>query len=160
MCLIYIRRMYNHAPLGYPCPFCAIAAGDLDSQGVVYRTRRAAAFIAKHQYPRNLGNTLVIPIEHHENVYDLPLSLTQDIHQLVRAVALAQKALFACDGISTRQHNEPWGSQDVWHYHVHVTPRFENDGFYENMHMARQVMPLQERAELARRLSALVERLV
>lgn len=150
--------MYNHAPPDYKCPFCAIAAGDLDPQGVIYRTHRATAFIAKHQYPRNLGNTLVVPIEHHENVYDLPLNLAQDIHQLVRAVALAQKALFSCEGISIRQHNEPWGSQDVWHYHVHITPRFENDGFYETLHTARQIMSLQDRAQLATRLSEMVGR--
>lgn len=152
--------MYNHAPPDYRCPFCAIAAGDLDSQGVIVRSPRAIAFIAKHQYARNLGNTLVIPSEHHENIYDLPPSLAEDIHKLVRAVALAQKALFQCDGISIRQHNEPWGSQDVWHYHAHVTPRFKDDGFYETLHSAGQVMPLQERAELAARLGELVNRFV
>jgi len=37
---------------------------------------------------------------------------------------------YSCDGISTRQHNEPFGNQDVWHYHVHVFPRYENDNLY------------------------------
>lgn len=38
---------------------------------------------------------------------------------------------YGCDGISTRQHNEPDGDQDVWHYHVHVFPRYRGDGLYE-----------------------------
>ena len=35
-----------------------------------------------------------------------------------------------CDGVSSRQHNEPAGNQDVWHYHLHVFPRWENDKLY------------------------------
>jgi len=35
-----------------------------------------------------------------------------------------------CDGVSTRQHNEPAGNQDTWHYHVHVFPRYIDDGLY------------------------------
>jgi hypothetical protein len=35
---------------------------------------------------------------------------------------------FGCEGISTRQHNGPAGNQDVWHFHLHVFPRYPNDG--------------------------------
>jgi histidine triad (HIT) family protein len=40
------------------------------------------------------------------------------------------KAVFGCDGISTRQHNEPGAMQEVWHYHLHVFPRWEGDDLY------------------------------
>jgi histidine triad (HIT) family protein len=40
------------------------------------------------------------------------------------------KAAFECDGISTRQHNEPGGMQEVWHFHLHVFPRWEGDDLY------------------------------
>jgi CTP-dependent riboflavin kinase len=59
------------------------------------------------------------------------------------------KAAYTCDGISTRQHNEPGGYQDVWHYHVHVTPRYMDDGFYSSR---REFMPAPERAKHAARL--------
>jgi diadenosine tetraphosphate (Ap4A) HIT family hydrolase len=49
--------------------------------------------------------------------------------QAIRDTALALKTAFDCPGVSTRQHNEPAGNQDVWHLHVHVFPRFESDGF-------------------------------
>ena len=45
-------------------------------------------------------------------------------------MALTMKVVYSCDGISTRQHNEPAGNQDVWHYHLHVTPRYKDDVFY------------------------------
>jgi len=40
------------------------------------------------------------------------------------------KQAWKCDGVSTRQHNEPAGNQDVWHYHMHVFPRWDNDDLY------------------------------
>jgi hypothetical protein len=64
-------------------------------------------------------------------------------------VAMALKAVCSCDGVSTRQHNEPAGSQDVWHYHLHVTPRYEDDGFYATQ---REFMPVDQRARHAEKL--------
>jgi len=40
---------------------------------------------------------------------------------------------YGCAGISTRQHNEPAGDQSVWHYHVHVSPRFPADNLYRSL---------------------------
>ena len=46
--------------------------------------------------------------------------------------ALTQNSsVYKGDGVSTRQHNEPAGNQDVWHYHLHVFPRYQDDAFYE-----------------------------
>lgn len=81
-------------------------------------------------WPANPGSLLVIPVAHHENVFDLPAELGTPIQRAVRDAAVALKTAFGCDGISTRQHNEPAGNQDVWHYHVHVFPRWEGDGLY------------------------------
>ena len=53
-----------------------------------------------------------------------------EIHETARRIALALKDAYSCDGISTRQHNEPGGNQEVWHYHVHVFPRYAGDGLY------------------------------
>ena len=40
------------------------------------------------------------------------------------------KTAYGCEGISTRQHNEPAGMQEVWHFHLHVFPRYLDDGLY------------------------------
>ena len=127
--------MSSHAPSDYVCPFCDIVAGRFENtvtneQDVVLRTSAATAFVASHQWPNNAGHVLVIPNDHHENLYALPASLAEPIHETVRRVALALKVAFECPGVSTRQHNEPAGGQDVWHYHVHVFPRYHGDGLY------------------------------
>lgn len=73
-------------------------------------------------------------------------------------MALALKQIYGCDGISTRQHNEPSGSQDVWHYHEHVTPRFLNDALYGQIE-TRLFMPVDERAEHAVNVRAVIQQL-
>lgn len=126
--------MYNHAPEGYDCPFCRLAQGEATSvssqDDVIYHDDDVTAFMAAGWWPNNRGHVLVVPTEHYENLYDLPPELGTPIQRVSRDVALAFKATYRCDGVSTRQHNEPDGNQDVWHYHVHVFPRFRNDNLY------------------------------
>lgn len=126
--------MYNHAPKDYVCPFCLIAQG-FDSartsqQDVIFRDDFVTAFIPSHFWENNKGHVIIIPNRHFENIYDLPNKLGAHIHRTARQVALALKECYQCEGISTRQHNEPAGNQDVWHYHLHVFPRYEGDNLY------------------------------
>jgi len=149
--------LYNHAPLDYVCPFCALVANmeheHLLSRrdDIVLSRGSVTAFIGLRQWPNNPGGVIVIPNEHFENIYDLPAHLAVEIHAVAQAIAIAMKAAFGCDGVSTRQHNEPAGNQDVWHYHLHVTPRYTGDNFYGTR---GENMPAPQRAELAQRLTA------
>ncbi|WP_205328022.1 HIT family protein [Glycomyces sp. YM15] len=61
---------------------------------------------------------------------DTPADAYRAVGELVREVAVAIRATYGCDGVSTRQYNEPAGNQDVWHLHVHVFPRYEGDRLY------------------------------
>ena len=90
------------------------------------------AFIAARWWPNNRGHVLVVPTEHYENLYDLPASSGHAVHDLVQRVAVAMRQSYGCDGTSTRQHNEPAGGQDTWHFHVHVFPRYEGDELYSS----------------------------
>ncbi|WP_152365511.1 HIT family protein [Microlunatus speluncae] len=123
--------MYNHEPADYDCPFCredpARATRPLE---ILRRYQRVTVRLNPKWWPNNPGSALVVPHDHHENVYDLPADLGTPMQQAIRDTALALKTAFDCAGVSTRQHNEPAGNQDVWHYHLHVFPRFRDDGLY------------------------------
>ena len=130
--------MYNHAPDGYDCPFCRVAQKQ-EAEGthtkrsdVVWRDEWVTAFIAAHWWENNPGHVLIVPNRHIENLYDLPPDLSAKVHTLEREVALAFKKVYGCDGTSSRQHNEPAGYQDVWHYHLHVFPRYVGDQLYRS----------------------------
>ncbi|MEJ7584409.1 MAG: HIT family protein [Acidimicrobiales bacterium] len=143
--------MFNHAPPDYRCPFCRnVATGESDYPlEILHRDEDVFVKLNPRSRPRNPGSALVIPVAHFENVYDLPSHLGAPMQRAVRDTAVAMKAAFGCDGVSTRQHNEPAGSQDVWHYHVHVFPRFTDD------ELDRSQAVLVDAAELRRRATDL-----
>jgi histidine triad (HIT) family protein len=148
--------VYNHAPAGYVCPFCRLAHGQ-DNPGwnqqsdVIYRGAQALAFIAPLWWEQNPAHAIIIPVPHIENLYDLTADLALAVHELTRQMALAFKQVYGCAGTSTRQHNEPAGNQEVFHYHVHVFPRYDGDNLYG---AARRMTTGAERAPYAARLRA------
>lgn len=149
--------MYTHAPEGYPCPFCLIVQDSLKSTNpeIVCQDDEITAFMSLHNWPNNLGHVLVIPNDHFENIYDLPVQLGSRIYQCARAVALAMKSAYGCAGITTRQHNEPAGGQEIWHYHLHVIPRYPGDEFYQTRLV---LVEAGLRRENARKLRAYLEK--
>jgi histidine triad (HIT) family protein len=145
--------MHNHAPENYDCPFCRLACGLNTSAStqhdVVYRDDAVTAFLSAGWWPNNPGHVLVAPNMHYENIFDLPPELGTPIQRVAREIAVAFKETYGCDGVSSRQHNEPAGDQDVWHYHLHVFPRYVDDHLY--LHRRRPSTP-QERHPYAVKL--------
>jgi histidine triad (HIT) family protein len=142
----------KNAPPGYDCPFCRLAASLPDpglESPVVLIERNIFAVIPLHHYAAIKGNCLIVPRHHYENVFDIPDDLGADFFRATRRLSVAMQKAFACEGISTRQHNGPAGDQDVWHYHLHVFPRSANDRLYAG---ERVLYAPQERMELAERL--------
>ncbi len=132
--------MQSHAPVGYRCPFCAIAKGiEADycltlKSDVFFEDGFTMAFIAAGGWKTNPGHALVIPKRHFENIYTIRDGYLARVNILARQVAIAIKTVYGCEGITIRQNNEPRGGQDIWHYHTHVIPRWTDDALTsENM---------------------------
>ncbi len=129
-------KSFSHNPHDYECPFCRIVSGgEKNNKGtkqrdIVYQNESVTAFIASKWWPNNKGHVLVVPNDHYENIYELPAEMAAEIHRAAQLISIGLKDTYNCDGISTRQHNEPAGNQDVWHYHLHVYPRYDGDDLY------------------------------
>ena len=149
----------TYAPPNYDCPFCRIARSDFGGSVIggaeadVLRTSDVTAFIGSHWWPRNERSVIVIPNAHFESIFDLPAEAAAQIHAVAQRVAAAMTSVYRCEGISTRQDNGPVGGQDVWHYHLHVLPRWHNDRLYERT-AERYRAPPHERASRAAMLRA------
>jgi histidine triad (HIT) family protein len=145
--------VYNHAPKDYICPFCRIVReiASAEIPDFIFQNDHISAFMSLQDAPKNLGHVLVVPNEHYENIFDLPVSIAAKIHEYSRAVAIAMKSAYHCDGISIRQHNEPAGGQDVWHYHVHIIPRYNGD---DPLLSEKVTTPENRRVEFAELLKA------
>ena len=59
---------------------------------------------------RNPGHVIVVPNAHAENMSALERDLAGEIHEAAHRVALALRQAYGCEGVSTRQHNEPRGA--------------------------------------------------
>jgi histidine triad (HIT) family protein len=142
--------MKSHAPNNYDCPLCRVVAGQEDGgETVVWRDEFCVAAIALHQQEATLGSLLLFPVQHHENIYLMPAKSGAHMFNATKLLAIALKQAFSCAGVTVRQNNEPAGGQDVWHYHVHITPRYEHEGELSNTLV---VAPATQRLELAARV--------
>ena len=88
------------------------------------------AFVAPRWWPNNGGHVLVVPNEHVETLYGISDEALGAVYATAKRVATAMKESYGCDGTSTRQHNDSGAGQDVFHFHVHVFPRYAGDDLY------------------------------
>ncbi len=145
--------MYNHAPVNYKCPICLGIAGIesddtmLKLADLVYKDDLVSVFINSFWIETAKGHVIVVPNEHYENIYDLPEDVGNRIALVVKKMALAMKKAYGCDGITTRQNNEPAGDQHAFHYHHHVFPRYDGDLF--NLNMTKKSIPSDPAERLA-----------
>jgi histidine triad (HIT) family protein len=147
--------MRSHEPPGYVCPFCALVAGgetEWNKQAdVVFRDDATTAFVSPKWWDAAPGHLLVIPNEHYENVHAIPDAALAAVYRTAKALAAALTSAGGSNGTSMRQHNEPGGGQDVWHFHVHVFPRRADDRLYER-NSETHVPTVEQRRILAARL--------
>ena len=74
--------------------------------------------------PLNMGHTLVIPKPHYVDIFDIPEKTLSQVHRVSKKTAFAVKKATSADGISIIHQNGKAAGQDIFHFHVHVIPRF------------------------------------
>jgi histidine triad (HIT) family protein len=107
------------------CIFCRIVAGEKPAVRVL-ETPTVLAFLDKS--PVQYGHTLVIPKTHHRNLLELPDSLWTEMGEACRRVAKAQQVALNAPGFNIGMNNFEAAGQVVFHAHLHVVPRYPNDG--------------------------------
>ena len=90
----------------------------------VYEDEHTLAFM--DVMPQSPGHTLVIPRSPAENLYDLDLAAGTAVLATVQKVAAAVRDAMQADGIMINQFNGPAAGQTVFHYHMHIVPRFDS----------------------------------
>jgi histidine triad (HIT) family protein len=106
------------------CIFCSIAAGDGPAQ-VVDQDDETVAFMDINPWTR--GHALVIPRGHSKNLYEIDDEDLSHAASAAKRLAIRMRDRLACDGVNLLNASEPAAWQTVWHFHIHVIPRYEND---------------------------------
>lgn len=106
------------------CIFCKIAAGEIPS-ATLYEDDDFRVILDLG--PASKGHALILPKEHYRNLYDI------DEEVVAKAMILAKKMVnkltkvLDCDGYNIVQNNEEYAGQSVFHFHMHLIPRYKGD---------------------------------
>jgi histidine triad (HIT) family protein len=131
------------------CLFCKIVAGEIPSHKID-EDDKTLAFMDINPWTR--GHSLVIPKEHSRNIYDANPDDLVAAHLTAQRVAQRMRERLECEGINVVQSSEPAAMQTIFHTHVHVLPRYSDDGFKLPVHP--QPAEQDELAQLAEQLRA------
>ena len=107
------------------CIFCKIAAGQIPSS-TIYEDSHFRVFLDIN--PATKGHCLIVPKEHFENIYDLDAETAGKAFVLATLISRALKNVLGCDGLNVVQNNGPAAGQSVFHFHMHLIPRYKDDG--------------------------------
>lgn len=106
------------------CIFCKIANGEIPS-ATVYEDEmfRVILDIA----PASKGHALILPKEHYADLFAVPDETAAASIVLAKKIMIRMKEIVGCDGYNLVQNNGMAAGQTVFHYHVHMIPRFSGD---------------------------------
>jgi len=107
------------------CLFCKIIEGKIPCTKV-YENDKVLAFLDIS--PVSKGHTLVLPKKHYETIMDADEQTLYELIKTVKKLSNAVMKAMKADGINVETNNKRAAGQLVPHLHVHLIPRFENDG--------------------------------
>ena len=107
------------------CIFCDIIEGQAPAE-VVFEDEETLAFMDIN--PASPGHTLIIPKRHVRDIYELGGETAAAVMRTTVKVARAVKMALQPDGMNLVQSNERAGGQEVFHFHMHIIPRWHGDG--------------------------------
>ena len=107
------------------CIFCKIAKGEIPSN-TIYEDDNFRVILDNG--PATKGHALVLPKEHYADLFEIPEDVVSGAVKVAKKVAGTMKEKLSCDGLNLVQNNGAAAGQTVMHFHLHIIPRYENDG--------------------------------
>lgn len=107
------------------CIFCKIAHGEIPSK-TLYEDERFRVILDLG--PATRGHALILPKEHADDLYALEEDTAGAAMKLARKMALHMRDRLGADGFNLVQNNGEAAGQTVMHFHLHLIPRYKDDG--------------------------------
>ena len=107
------------------CIFCKIANGEIPSN-TIYEDDLFRVILDNG--PATRGHALILPKQHCADLYEIDEDTAAAAMKLARKMALIMREKLGRDGLNVVQNNGATAGQTVRHFHVHLIPRYENDG--------------------------------
>ena len=105
------------------CIFCKIANGEIPSK-TLYEDDDFRVIL--DLAPATKGHALILPKEHAANLYELPEELAGKVLGVAKKVATKMQEKLQCDGLNLVQNNGEVAGQTMFHFHMHLIPRYKD----------------------------------
>ncbi len=106
------------------CIFCKIANGDIPSR-TIYEDEEFRVIL--DMAPATKGHALILPKNHYKNLYEIADDTAAKVLPLAKKMAAHMTEKLGCDGFNIVQNNNEVAGQTVFHFHVHLIPRYHDD---------------------------------
>ena len=106
------------------CIFCKIANGDIPA-ATIYEDDDFRVILDLG--PASKGHALILPKEHYANLYELSDELAAKVLGVAKKVITKMTDVLGCDGYNIVQNNGEVAGQTVFHFHMHLIPRYKDD---------------------------------
>ena len=106
------------------CIFSKIANGEIPS-ATLYEDDKFRVILDLG--PASKGHALILPKAHYADIYEIPEDLAGEAYQLAAKMAKKMTAALGCDGFNIVQNNKEVAGQTVFHFHMHLIPRYVGD---------------------------------
>ncbi len=106
------------------CIFCKIANGEIPSK-TVYEDDDFRVILDLG--PASKGHALILPKDHYNDLYELTDDLTGKAFILAKKISILLKKKLNCEGLNLVQNNGRTAGQTVFHFHIHIIPRYNDD---------------------------------
>lgn len=103
------------------CIFCKIVAGEIPSY-TIYEDDEFKAFLDAN--PASKGHALIVPKAHYADLYDIDEEVAARAMKLAKKLATHMTKVFGCEGFNLIQNNNEAAGQTVFHFHLHLIPRY------------------------------------
>ncbi|MDY4692995.1 MAG: HIT family protein [Blautia sp.] len=106
------------------CIFCKIANGEIPA-ATLYEDEEFRVILDLG--PASKGHALILPKSHAANIYELSDEMAAKAMILAKKIATVLTDALKCDGFNIVQNNGECAGQTVFHFHIHLIPRYQND---------------------------------
>ena len=105
------------------CIFCKLANGDIPTN-MIYEDDTFAVILDAE--PVSKGHALILPKNHYNDIYELGDDEAAKLYPLAKKLAKKITDRMGCEGFNILQNNGPVAGQSVFHFHMHLIPRYED----------------------------------
>lgn len=130
------------------CIFCKIANGEIPSS-TLYEDEMVRVILDIS--PASKGHALILPKEHYANLYEISDEMASHVIKTAKKMAKKMQEELGAEGLNVLQNNGELAGQTVFHYHMHLIPRYQGDKV--NMKWENGKLSESSKEELVKKLS-------